>query len=342
MNIEDLMPPISERIESYLGSKNINNSLLSLCLDPKWLEYRLKNREVEDDEKSFLRVGSGIDTLLTNPDDFKKEFFVWTHARPAGLMALFIEALPLNLMWMDVEEQEIAYQEAYIKSRYKKSKQSVIDAFKNEPKYQAYYNARILSDGKKILSEEDIQHIENAVEGIYKSPIALSYFAGHNKNPNIEIIHQFPLYFEYLGLQCKGLLDGLKINHLEKTIEPFDLKSTIKDAMDFETSYYQFGYFRQFQFYKIGLYYELNTNPLYESIKDYTVLPFSAIVTSKKTDAAAIRFIINAEHGKEDFIHNGKTMIGLDTLIKGYQYHISTGDFNAPYFLIQKQFTMEI
>lgn len=76
----------------------------------------MDNPDVEDEEKKHFRVGSALDTLLTDNEEFHNEFKIVSAVRPFGLMGKFVENLPYNLTQNAPEEQ---YQEAYDKSGYK-------------------------------------------------------------------------------------------------------------------------------------------------------------------------------------------------------------------------------
>jgi hypothetical protein len=70
-------------------------------------------------------------------------------------------------------------------------------------------------------------------------------------NPN-EISHkQFPIYFDYMDEECKGLLDILFINTEEKYIQPIDLKTTT-NVWSFPKSFLRYGYQIQAGFYHIA------------------------------------------------------------------------------------------
>lgn len=71
--------------------------------------------------------------------------------------------------------------------------------------------------------------------------------------PHIELIHQQPIYFTYRNTQCKALLDGIQIDHKNKIIQLFDLKTTHKPVYDFPEAFVQWGYYRQAAFYREAL-----------------------------------------------------------------------------------------
>ena len=358
--ITEKLLPIQDRIDEYFKNLAINHSLLKLTLEPKWLEFKLLNRDIEDEEKQHFLVGSAIDTLLTNPDNFNQLFMVWTFKRPPGLMAKFIDALPLNMMLLNQEQKDVAYHEAYIKSGYKKAKASVIDAYETSNAYTAYYYARVQADGKKILSEDDLKQVEAAVVSLHKNPVALQYFKQFNTLSHVEVIPQFPIYFKVNGIEYKGLLDGIVIDHQTKTIELYDLKSVGKSVTRFESYYKEFQYHRQFAFYYYGFKMAMEQMIEYSDLRGYTIMPyFTAIVVPKKdTGVPAIKYIVSQEILFEafygpDYIEQPEEInpafkepfeqtISILDLMEAYNYHVSTGDYHAPRWIMEQNYTIKI
>lgn len=77
---------------------------------------------------------------------------------------------------------------------------------------------------KSILSKDELDLVENMKYLVLCNPFVYDYFMNIG-NKDIELIHQLPIYFTCRNVECKALLDGVKINHKNKTIQPFDLKT---------------------------------------------------------------------------------------------------------------------
>ncbi len=340
---------VEQRVIDYFKSKAVNNSLLNLCFNPKWLEFKLNNQDLEDIEKQHYRVGSAIDALLTNPEVFSKQFYVWTHSRPGGLMARFIEALPQDLWLLDDSEKDMAYGLAYQASGYKKNKNSVIAAFEASDPFKAYFNAKNIANGKKILSTEDSIQVENAVNSLNIVEETKAYFKAHNHDPNVEIIHQVPFYAYLRGVSIKCLLDGIKIDHAKKQIIPFDLKSIGKSVYEFEDSLFQFGYYRQFAFYMNAVKNALESQswPFEDDkYKDYTIENFEAVVVPKKDEGyPALIYEIDEsiiKLGTTGGYRNDRYYRGFMELLNNFVYHTTTRDYRAPKWVIDTKFKIKL
>ena len=104
------------RVNDYFNSTALNSHKLSMVTYPKALYKYIYNPDIEDDDKKHFRIGSALDSILTDPERFPEEFCVSYESRPGGLMGVFIDKLPSNL----TEESDIElYREAYTKAGYK-------------------------------------------------------------------------------------------------------------------------------------------------------------------------------------------------------------------------------
>ena len=200
---------------------------------------------MEDDDKRHFRVGGALDCLLTDNEQFPHLYKVVNTARPFGLMGKFVMKLPFNL----TEDSELElFQEAYEESGYRMKIESVVKKFWNNKDAVEYYESLCCEeDDRLVLSKDEYDTVINMKKLIKANPHSEQYF--YNDDPDIELRHQMPIYFEYMGEDCKGLLDVLVINHREKWILPVDLKSTSKPVEEFPIWYLKYGYYRQAAFY---------------------------------------------------------------------------------------------
>ncbi len=102
-----------------------------------------------------------------------------------------------------------------------------------------------------MLSRDEYDQVTKAKELILANKYIVDYF--YNVDPMIELLHQVPIYFRYMDEDCKALLDGIRVDHANKTVQPFDLKTTGKSVYEFPQSFIQFGYYRQCAFYELAV-----------------------------------------------------------------------------------------
>jgi len=141
-------------------------------------------------------------------------------------------------------------------------------------------------------------------------------------------MHQVPIYFELEGQEFKALLDGIRINHKDETIEPFDLKTIGKSVFDFPQSYVDYGYYTQAALYDYAI--RTPNSPVFAYIdQGYRVKDFTFIVVETKTSSTNPAIIYTTTQkerncGFEGGVVNNKYYKGIYQLLDDYLWHEST------------------
>jgi hypothetical protein len=189
---------------------------------------------------------------------------------------------------------------------------------------KSYYDKKISSVGKIMV---DLKTLTIAEE-VSARLLTDNFTAGVFKSEKAALIPKVVVEFEYMGLKCKSELDGVQINHEEKTINGVDLKSTY-DNESFDYMYVRNKYYLQQAFYTIAL----KSWMIAEGLDDYTVLPFKFIVAD--TSANKRRPLIyqlnsvDLTNGMNGFTINNSNYVGLITLIKDIKWHIDMDVWNC-------------
>jgi hypothetical protein len=171
------------------------------------------------------------------------------------------------------------------------------------------------------------------------SPYAHSYFV--RQKIHEELLLQVPIYFTLDSVECKGLLDGIKIDHQEKTIEPFDLKTIGKSVYEFPANYLTFGYYTQAAFYTYAI--QTEQSPVYNLLQEgYTLKDFIFIVTETKTSSfnPALIYTTTSEErhaGMHGGYYNGKKYKGIYELMDDYLWHVETDQWTYPREIYQNE-----
>ena len=146
----------------------------------------------------------------------------------------------------------------------------------------------------------------------------------------MEILPQVPIYFTYRDEEFKALLDGVRVNHRDKIIEPYDLKSTGKNVFQFKDSYVQYGYYRQGALYEQALYSE--QSPVKDLLaQGYTMADFLFIVTETKTSSTNPALIYRTTPKEREAGLNGgyvgtKWYPGINQLLDNYLWHVENNE----------------
>lgn len=198
----------------------------------------LKEEKIEEYNRSMM-IGSLVHLLLLEPEEFDNRYMMSScDSPPTANMLLFTESLfrhsvehmdeegKVNMDFKDLAEL------AYIDSGYKTPMATVLLNFnkKGESYYQELMEAKIR--GVQVVCMDDINIATKIVEGVKSDPFVGEYFT------DTDFCELKAEGFMVEGIEMKGMLDKLSINHVEKTIQLLDLK-VVFDNQNFYREYYK-------------------------------------------------------------------------------------------------------
>lgn len=326
-----------DRIKQYFESKRLNASTLKNLDNPKWIKYKLDNPDAEEIEKRHFRIGAALDCLMTDPGSFNDEFVVLYQNRPSGKMGVFIDSLPLDLV--EDSDKEL-YREAYEVAAYRTRLETIIDSLWKNDRYKDYYLSRKMSGNKSILTSDEMEEINNCKQCLFENPHTRKLWM--NTEPHIKVLFQEPIYFSYKGVECKGMLDIIKIDFEEKIIQPIDLKTMARSLHSFPSSYLIFGYYLQAAMYDAALrskeYAEIFKEKWGLDIEEFEIAPMQFVVAEKKGSNPSRFFSCTRNDircGYEGGISKmGKQYKGIVELIETYQWHLDNNYWALPKDLV--------
>ena len=269
-------------IEEYYDDSRLSQSKLKLLLGNN---PNLFNTVVEPklyfEEKKYFLIGDGVDCQLTRPiEEYRQKFHISNvENKPSDAIKSIVNQVYDEVKAFNIRnptlDQSIGYIQDYpeyiilacnehgYQSNWKAATRiaKVCEAFK-------YWEDLKLGEGKVILSAEEDSLISQIVMSIKTNPTTAQYFEVENGD---EIMYQVPIFFTIEGVECKGLLDMVVINHEDKIIEPIDIKTLGDNTLNFPKALKQRRYDIQGAFYIEGL---------KQAYPGYDILPFKFIVES--------------------------------------------------------------
>lgn len=326
-------------MNEYYENSALSQSKLKLLISDPSRFITVEEPELYFEEKKHFIVGSAVDFCLTQPHrEFEEEYHVSNlENKPSDTIKSIV-----NQVFDKVTEQEeqinltlFSYEEVILECCNEHGYQS---RWNDETRINKvceaweYWEDLIDSRGKQVLSQEEKDLIDTIVMSIRTCEATSKYF---NKQG---VSYQVPIYFEYMDVDCKALLDMIIIDEENKSIQPIDIKTMGDKVIYFPQSLRKRRYDIQAAFYVEGLKY------LYP---EYKILPFKFIVESTVDPGNPLVFtcdetLLNiGKHGRgvvylegdiyEDrevittYYHRTEEIKGFSQLVELYKYYTENG-----------------
>ena len=293
-------------VTEYFASTDISQSKLkTLLLSPQLFKKETKN-DLYFEEKEHFIIGAAVDFLFTfdGDMDFFTENYYISHIedKPTDVVKSIIHSVfdKINEILQPFEsfkyfnEYKDLILEACIEHEYYKNLKDDTRVNKIlENSNDFYFQELMLSKNKIILSKEDVKTILSIYVSITKNEYTNKYF----DKEIYGIINQLPIYFDIDGVKCKALLDRVCIDHINKTIQIIDFKTTGDYTLNFHKQLKKFRYDIQAAYYTTAMMKNIKNSDL----ADYKILPFIFIVESTLQQGFPIIYTIS-----ESLLDTGK------------------------------------
>ncbi len=248
-----------------------------------------EDRDSYELEHESLKLGSAVDCILTQPDKFKQRYFVGETKTLGDKPFLIMQETFDRISHMDKSKIEfkgildaiivpIAREVGYwgrIKDEAKYKERLTIDCLE-------YYNAKVKAGDREIITQEELLKIQNTVNKFITGVPGIF----NNTKDTIQIYFQKAIFANFLGTDCKCLLDVIAVDTVNKTIKPYDIKTMKFDITGFNHNFKRFLYNVQAVFY---------TELLKVAFPDYTIKPFTFLVASIDDNLPVQAFTLSDE-----------------------------------------------
>lgn len=305
----------------------------------KWKEIWIdKQFDLSKNEDNFV-MGSLIDTLLFQPEDLNKRFYIGEEKLPSKAIAVIIKSyynalnkaneelrsiadtIPVETIYypMDLSNADLLLNcaNSYCYKDGDEEKCGWNTGWKDETRVRSlqekgedYFKSLVKANSRKIISHEMNLQAIDLVKILRTDPEVMDFFVESEGNKlmfQLEIFITYPLLETNKELPLKGALDIVRFNHKDKTAQIIDFKSSYS-AFGFINSIKQFGYCDQLSYYDFLL-----RNWLIESCEgdfcDYKMLPPLNIVIDIVDKIPYVyeydwRDIALAADGNREFLYN--------------------------------------
>lgn len=245
-------------IPYYEDMSRLSNSNIGWFLKkgPKHLHDMLTGN-AEGDKGPQLERGTMIHEYLLQPEEFPKDYVVYTGQKPASpQQEKFVEEL-INSTEIEPNKAVLsAYKRSY--SIVGKSEDKMLsEGLKIASTLKEYID--IQKDGRKLVSSYQMSMLERIAENIKNHKLANILLQEPYDNSDSKLFHEFHINWEFKFKQgdmekqisCKSLLDSIHFDIANKICTIVDLKTT-SHLYEFEESMKTFDYLRQLCFYTMA------------------------------------------------------------------------------------------
>jgi hypothetical protein len=312
-------------------------------LDYSPLQYKKRKESSDKDASTFMIFGSLVDCLLTEPSEFKNRYSVSSVEIPSDAIKNIItgvfneiklgkEVSPfLELADFEPKIIEYANYEQYGKSwKQETVVKKVIDSGSD------YFQSLLKSIGKEIISSEDYDRALACVDTLKTHEFTRDYFDPKSvygtDDLNIELHFQCKLVWKVEENTCKGILDLMIIDHINKLIIVIDLKTTASSVYTFSHSYIKFRYYLQGAMYYDAVVDLVKTLP---KLKDYKICNPKFIVIEQNNYNPPFIYEMSDEDllvGRSGGIlkSTNKPINGYLKLVEDLKWHQDMGTWEYP------------
>jgi hypothetical protein len=306
-----------EEVQEYYGSDALGQSKLKLLLG----DLGSFHKEFDSSAEHFM-IGSAVDCILTNSlEAFNEEYYISEVDKLPSETVIEILKLVYEDVLQDYAEHlevitgqdnplpvtsfhefvgELGNWGAYILDACEKTgwqpRWGADAKLKNivEPS-SAYFLDLCLGFGKTVISQTQNNTIKSIVHSLQSNPRTASFFDRdfYEQMSDLTVYYQFPIYFEYRGVNCKALLDMVFVYRTEEgkiiAVVGVDLKTMNGNTFYFPSSVRARRYDIQAAWYTLALYKHFAVPEGSDVIK-----PFQFVVESTSYQGKPLNFIVDS------------------------------------------------
>lgn len=205
-------------------------------------------------------------------------------------------------------------------------------------KGKKYFDTLMLNHNKTVVDVSLVDKSMTVSKNILEDEFTKDIFI---EEEHIEFFQKLPIEWIYTSAEgdnvtCKAEVDLLKLDHGNKIIYLYDLKTTY-DNENFEYNYIKNGYYLQSAFYYKAVQYWANK----EGLENYTIVPMEFIVgDTSSNNRRPIRYKttkIDLDKGENGFVLRGTTYRGVNELISEIIWSEKNDTWNVSKYIVKNK-----
>lgn len=309
----------------------------------------------EEKETSAILIGNMVDEIVINhrgdltmfEQDFSQKYVQYDGVKSSAQSFVLADYLFDSLRETVHDGRvtgdfETCFREAFDKvqaeGKYKgKTWDKGLEDFNKNAK--DYFDKKIQNIGKKVVDLNMVQTARSVANQLLTDSFTAPILLGERNN----LLAKVELEFRFFGMLCKGEIDCIEVDHINKVIIPYDLKCTY-DNEDFPSAYIRNGYYLQQAFYTVGL----ETWKRENGMEDFKIDLFRFIVGDTSSNGRRpLVYKLNPQdlvNGHNGFTLRGYQYKGIRTLVEEIKWHLENEiwDCSKEAFNAQGNLTLNI
>lgn len=314
-----------------------SSSLKDFSMDrKKYFRKYILGEDVDDKDTQAATMGRIVETLLMEPHEFDKRFYMSACAEaPSALMLAFVNALYKHTKAATDDDGTISRsfeeisRDAYTESGFKIKYEAVIGKFVGSDA-EIYYNEirKVRSQNLTVVTTEDVSNAEKIVEDLRNNSITKDIVNLVN-SVRYSVYNQLQVEgYELDGHPFKSMMDKVIIDHEEKTVQVYDLKCTWSVENFLEEYYlYRRAYIQALLYYRACCH---MVNQI-EELHGYRVESPKFIVCDSTGYYNPLIYTLSdkdLEDAYNGFTHKNREYTGVATLIKDLKWALDNNIWN--------------
>ncbi len=315
-----------------------SSSLKEFSMDrKKYYRKYILGENVEDKDTLAATIGRVVETLLLEPHEFDKRFYMSSCvSAPTGLMLEFVNALCKHTELATNDDGEIfktfesIAKDAYVDSGFKIKFDAVIAKFVGSDA-EIYYNEirKVRAEGLTVVTTEDVANAERIVEELKNNQVT-SEVVNLVNSVRYSVFNQMQVEgYTVDGQMFKSMMDKVIVDHEQRTIQVYDLKCTWSVENFYEEYYlYRRAYIQAYLYWKAAEQLTFTNN---DEWGGYNVLPPKFIVCDSTNYYNPLIYTLNTQDlidAYEGFEHKGRKYPGVQDLIKDLKWALEHNVWN--------------
>lgn len=315
-----------------------SSSLKEFSMDrKKYFRKYILGEDVEDKDTQAATMGRIVETLLMEPEEFDKRFYMSSCVEaPSALMLAFVNALYKHTkdatddhgnVGLTFEELSRA---AYADSGFKIKYEAVISKFVGSDA-EIYYNEMrtVKAQNLTVVTTEDVTNAEKIVEELRNNPFTKDV-VNTVSSKRYSVYNQLQIEgYEVDGHMFKSMMDKVIVDHEQQTIQVYDLKCTWSVENFLEEYYlYRRAYIQAYLYFcaadKLRF---INDSEM----GDYIVLPTKFIVCDSTNYYNPLIYTLtpkDLEDAYDGFEHKGRQYKGVKELVEDLKWALENNIWN--------------